>query len=305
MSVDTSSSPSNSAGPKMRVKDEQAVWEHYNAGWSHYLKVAETAFAEEGPNLARILNRCLAERGKAPRKQRGRFLPRIGGEVISDRVGQISHLAFYTAVVLEMLQARIPATTQRVIEMGSGWGAIIGSLWLNGAPRDAEYWALEYTEAGRQASELLARAEPRFRLQSRAFDYHQPDFSYLTDKLETVVYSIYSIEQITFIKDALIERIMAIPGFTRCVHIEPVGWQVAPDEFLAKLDRLGKKLGLPPLNQATASARRCWRHGKNRNLLETLRRFEKAGKIVIEQVDRDLVANDPLNPGTLVVWRKA
>jgi hypothetical protein len=207
--------------------------------------------------------------------------------------------------VVESLKARIPAGTQRVIEMGSGWGAVISSLWLGGTPRDAEYWALEYTEAGRTLSDLLARAEPRFKLTSRAFDYHEPDFSYLTQPLETVVYSIYSIEQITYIKDELIDRILAIPGFTRCVHIEPVGWQVEPDALIARLDRLAKKLGIRALTQATASARRCWRHGKNRNLIETLRRYEAAGKIVIEQIDRDLVNHSPLNPGTLVVWRKA
>lgn len=302
--MDISTASANQAA-KVRIKDEQAVWEHYNAGWKYYLGVAQAAYEAEGQNLARILNLCLTARGATPRKQRGRFLPRIGGEVLSDRVGQVSHLAYYMAVVLEQLLARIPAGTGRVIEMGSGWGAVIGSLWLHGAPRDAEYWALEYTEAGREASELLAKAEPRFHLQTRAFDYHQPDFSYLTEARETVVYSIYSIEQITFIKDELIDRILDIPGFSRCVHIEPVGWQVEPDALIARLDRIAKKLGLRALNQATASARRCWRHGKNRNLLETLRRHEKAGRIVIESIDRDLVANDPLNPGTLVVWRKA
>ena len=66
-----------------------------------------------------------------------------------------------------------------------------------------------------------------------------------------------------------------------------------------------KKLGLPPLDQASASGRRCRRKGKNRNLLEILRRYEKAGKIVIEAIEKDLVANDPLNPGTVVVWRPA
>ncbi|TDQ80567.1 hypothetical protein A8950_3101 [Dongia mobilis] len=289
----------------VRVKNEQAVFNHYNAGWSRYLAVAEAAYAEEGQNLARILSRCLAERGNAPRKQRGKYRPTVGGEPLSDRVNQAAHLAYYAAVMLEEIRARVPASTQRIIEMGSGWGAVITGLWLGGAPRDAEYWALEYTDAGQEVTKLFARAEPRFRLQTRHFDYHKADFSYLTEKLETVVYSTYSIEQITFIKDELIDRIMAIPGFTRCVHIEPVGWQVEPDAIIMKLDRLAKKLGLKALNQATASARRCWRHGKNRNLLETLRRYEKAGKIVIEKIDRDLVANDPLNPGTLVVWRRA
>lgn len=302
--MDSSTAPANQP-TNVKVKDEQAVWDHYNAGWKHYLAIAEAAYAEEGQNLARILNRCMAARGATPRKQRGRYLPRIGDEVLSDRVGQISHLTYYMAVMLEAIEKRLPASTERVVEMGSGWGGVISSLWLRGAPRDAEYWALEYTEAGRQLSSLLAKSEPRFRLQTREFDYHNADFSYLSEKRETVVYSTYSIEQITFIKDELIDRIMAIPGFSRCIHIEPVGWQVEPDAFIARLDRLAKKLGLRALTQATASARRCWRHGKNRNLLETLRRFEQAGKIVIDTIDRDLVANDPLNPGTLVVWRKA
>jgi hypothetical protein len=40
-------------------------------------------------------------------------------------------------------------------------------------------------------------------------------------------------------------------------------------------------------------------------LIETLRRYERSGRIVIETIVKDLVANDPLNPGTLVVWRPA
>jgi hypothetical protein len=290
---------------KQRVKDVQEVWEHYNNGWKAYLGIAQDAYASEGPNLARILNICLNSRGVVSRKQRGRFPARIGGKALSDHVGQRCQLAFYYSVVWDNLRTRMPETTQRIVEMGSGWGAMISGLWLSGAPKDAEYWALEYTDTGRETSELLAKTEPRFRLQTRAFDYHNADFSYLALPLETVVYSIYSIEQITYIKDELIDRIMAIPGFTRCIHIEPVGWQVAPNELIARLERLGKKLGLPPVTQAAAAAQRCWRKRKNRNLLETLRRYEKAGKIVIETIDRDLVSNDPLNPGTLVVWRKA
>jgi hypothetical protein len=247
----------------------------------------------------------MTERLRNERKQRGRFRPMIGGEPISDRVNQACQVAYYTAVVVETLKTHMPAGTERVVEMGSGWGAIVSSLWLGGAPRDAEYWALEITEAGREMSNLLSAAEPRFDLRTRAFDYHQADFSFLAEPKKTLVYSIYSIEQITFVQDALIDRIMAIPGFERCVHIEPVGWQVDPDAFSARLDRVMKKLGLPPLDQASASGRRCRRKGKNRNLLEILRRYEKAGKIVIEAIEKDLVANDPLNPGTVVVWRPA
>lgn len=287
----------------MSPKDERAVWEHYNQGWASYPDVARAARAAEGPNLARILNACMAARMQNNRKRRGRFRPMIGGEPLSDRVSQACHAAYYTAVAVETLKAYMPAGTERVIEMGSGWGAIISSLWLAGAPRDAEYWALEYTEAGREMSTLLADAEPRFKLQTRAFDYHNADFSFLTEPRKTLVLSTYSIEQITFVKDELIDRIMAIPGFERCVHIEPVGWQVDPDSFPARLDRVLKKLGAPPLDQASASGRRQRRHGKNHNLLATLRRYEDAGKIVIEAIDKDLVANDPLNPGTLVVWR--
>jgi hypothetical protein len=301
--VDTSTAAADPSG-KVRVKDKQEVWDQYNAGWKPYLETAEAAYASEGQNLPRILNACLAKRASGSTR-RGKYPPRIGGEVLSERLSPATHLAFYMSVVMEVLSARIPPSTQRVVEMGSGWGAVISSLWLFGAPRDAEYWALEYTESGRQTSDLLARSESRFNLKSRAFDYHEPDFSFLTEPLETVVYSTYSIEQITFIKDELIDRIMAIPGFTRCVHLEPVGWQVEPDGFMARLDRLAKAVGLKPLTQATAAARRCWRHGKNRNLIQTLRRYEQAGKIVIEKIDHNLVAHQPLNPGTLVVWRKA
>lgn len=290
---------------EVRIKNPEGIRDYYNTGWQSYLAVAKAAREAEGQNLARIVSACLATRFSGSRKRRGRFRPRIGGEPLSDRVTQASHGAYYMAVVLETLKAYMPEDTARIVEMGSGWGAIISSLWLAGAPRDAEYWALEYTDTGRETSDFLASTEPRFQLESRAFDYHSADFSYLTEAKTTLVYSIYSIEQITFVTDALIDRIMAIPGFARCVHIEPVGWQVDPNSFNARLDRVTKKLGIPALNQEIAAARRCRRKGKNRNLLETLRRYEKAGRIVIEAVDKDLVANDPLNPGTLVVWRRA
>lgn len=288
-----------------RVKDVEEVRRHYDAGWRAYLDVAEAALKEEGPNLGRILGHCLATRSSGERKQRGRFRPRIGGEPLSDRVPHACHLAYYTSVLVETIRNRLPDGTGRIVEMGSGWGAVITSLWLSGAPRNAEYWALEYTDAGRRLSSLFASMEAAYRLETRAFDYHQPDFSEITGPAKTVVFSTYSIEQITYIKDELIERILAIPGFARCIHVEPVGWQVEPGAPLARFDRFAKKLGLPPLDQAAASRRRCWRKRKNRNLLETLRRFEAAGRIVIEEIDADLVANDPLNPGTLVVWRPA
>lgn len=294
-----------STAVKVRLKDEQAVYSHYNDAWSSLRDTIAAALKKEGPNLSRVLHRAMDARSAGPRKQRGRFLPHIGGETLSDQVNQRCHLAYYNAVVLDAVRSRLPDTAKRVIEMGSGWGAIISSLWLSGAPKDAEYWALEYTESGREATSLIASTEPRFRLKTSAFDYHRPDFSQMAEPMETVVYSVYSIEQITMIKDELIDSILAIPGFTRCIHIEPVGWQVEPNSLSARIDRIAKKLGLPPLTQAAASARRCWRHGKNCNLIETLRRYERSGRIVIETVVKDLVANDPLNPGTLVVWRPA
>lgn len=288
---------------RARVKDKEKVYKHYNSAWTFIRDSIGRAILAEGANLARVLNSALDSRSDGSRKLRGRWLPHIGGHTLSDSINLRCQLAYYNAVVLDALRSRMPPTVQRVVEMGSGWGAIVSGLWLSGGPRDAEYWALEYTESGREAAALLAGTEPRFQLKVKEFDYHQPDFSEMTEKRETVVYSIYSIEQITLIKDELIDRILAIPGFSCCIHIEPVGWQVDPDSFSAKLDRIIKKLGMPALTQSAASARRCWRHSKNRNLIETLRRYERDGRIVIETIMKDLVSNDPLNPGTLVVWR--
>lgn len=287
------------------AKDIEAVRQHYDTGWRAYLAVAEKALAEEGPNLGRILARCMAARTDVGRKQRGRFRPSIGGEPLSDRVPHASQMAYYTSVVVETIRSLMPHGTERIIEMGSGWGAIIASLWLTGAPRDAKYYALEFTEGGRELSKLLGLAEPNFRLETREFNYHEPVFEDMEQPAKTVVFSIYSIEQITFIKDELIDHILTIPGFERCIHIEPVGWQINPRSNSARIDRVCKALGLRPLDQASAAARRCWRHGKNRNLIETLRRYKDSGKIVIEKIETDFVSNDPLNPGTLVVWRKA
>lgn len=283
----------------------------YEAAWGSYLAVAEQVAREEGQNLARLLGRCLHARGVHAHKDWRGYLPQMGGLDLSPRVPGVSQIAYYTSVVVELLRQYVPADAQRIAEMGSGWGAIISSFWLAGGPRDAAYYALEYTDNGQAITRLLAAAEPRFHLTSLPFDYYDADFSRFDGAAadgappKTVLYSIFSIEQITELPDSLIERMLAVPGFDRAVHIEPVGWQFRRHGPAARFDALLERLGIPALTRRTATARRCRRAGFNRNLVELLRRYEAAGRIVIEAIDIDIVSPHPGNAGTLIVWRKA
>ncbi|HVJ42396.1 MAG TPA: hypothetical protein VM639_12915 [Dongiaceae bacterium] len=285
------------------------VKQKYEAAWGSYLQVAEQVAREEGQNLARILGRCLYARNMHAHKAWRRYLPQMGGMDLSPRVPGASQIAYYSSVVIELLRQYVPADAARIVEMGSGWGAIISSFWLAGGPRDAAYYALEYTDNGRATTRVLAAAEPRFQLRSLPFDYYDADFSGLAAQdavpPKTVLYSIFSIEQIAELPESLIERMLAVPGFARAVHIEPVGWQFRRNGLGARFDAFLARIGLPPLTRKAATSRRCRKAGFNRNLVELLRRYEAAGRIVIEAIDIDIVSPHPGNAGTLIVWRKA
>lgn len=114
---------------------------------------------------------------------------------------------------------------RRIVELGSGWGKNLFNLFKFGAPLDAEYWGFELTETGRQLMDRVgAECAHTMRLRSSRFDYYDADFSSLSQPAETCVLTHHSIEQIPEISEGLIERIMAIPGFRMCMHMEPVGF---------------------------------------------------------------------------------
>ena len=280
----------------------------YEDFWSELLQYARRFVAEEPHNLARALNLCLAAYPSRPRKVRWlrgrRVASTIVGRPLPPRLSSRCLRMIIRGAVTDLIASYCASDTKRIIELGSGWGANLFNLWLAGTPRAAEYVALEYTEAGREATRLLASTEPDLRLQIQPFDYNDPDLSAYRSTDKTLVFSCHSIEQITTLGDAVFEELLAIPGLDRVVHIEPVGGQLLANSAAGPFLKAASLILPPRLSLEIDVLRRSRKTGYNANLVPKLRALETAKRIRIERIEKDYVGGNPLNPGTAIVWRR-
>lgn len=166
-----------------------------------------------------------------------------------------------------------------VIELGSGWGRQLLGVRCAGGPSEALYVAAEFTDAGRAASERLAAHDPSLDFRAAAFDYHAPTLD-VPQLDRAVVFSVHSVEQIPRLGDGFVPFIRGLAREVTVLHFEPVGWQLTGGDDSYAVE-----------------------HDYNRNLVPLLRHAESRGEILITRVETDVVATNPSNPTSLIVWR--
>ena len=189
----------------------------------------------------------------------------------------------------------------RIIETGAGWAKTLINIWLHGGPKDAEYWAFELTRSGRAVTEaILNAAASKPDLRTAFIDYYEPDFSIITGAKRTAVVTHHSIEQIPEIGRNYIDALLAIQGFHRCVHIEPVGWQISTQNWLSDPAHYEVMRDIDRRNRDFSLKR-----NQNRNLYPLLREYEQAGKIKIHVVRKHLCSHLIHNATTLIAWGPA
>lgn len=189
---------------------------------------------------------------------------------------------------------------ERIVETGSGWGKVLFNLWLYGAAAKADYYALELTKAGRKIAELIAaESTSDIRLNTKPFEYYAPDFSFLADERKTCFFTHHSIEQIPTIGKEYFDNMLAVPGFHRCVHLEPVGWQIETNNWLEDSDLKDTMIEIDKANKKFAEKR-----NQNNNLYPLLREYEKKGLIRIYVCRKYLCSHLINNATTLIVWGK-
>jgi hypothetical protein len=285
------------------ARQPESVRAQYEAYWSEVRGCVERVLSQNPQTLAHALRMIQGDMTSArpPKARRLRFRP-LAAVMTGKPLPPLAAADLYP-LMARWMTADIVARfcderTGRIVELGSGWGANLFQLRSGGGPRDAEYAAFEYTEAGRQVTQMLAALDPAMKLSVHRFDYFHPDFSPLSLPLPTVAFSNHSIEQITKLGGGFFESLLAVPGLQRVVHIEPVGWQLrgSAEDLLSRI--------LPPtLSWRLDFRRRARRHGYNTDLIPLLRTLERNNRIVIELVLPDHIGANPLNPGTVIVWR--
>jgi hypothetical protein len=189
---------------------------------------------------------------------------------------------------------------ERIVELGSGWGKNLFNLFKFGSSLEAEYWGLELTAAGRQLMERVgAETVPSMKVRSAPFDYYNADFGVLAQERPTCVFTHHSLEQIPEAPRELFERILTIPGFRSCLHLEPCGFQVPGNKWLDGASP-GVMESIDQDNRRFAGKR-----NQNANLYPLLREMEKAGRIRILSVKKYFTSHLINNATTSILWAPA
>jgi hypothetical protein len=187
-------------------------------------------------------------------------------------------------LILEKLLAHA-ASADVVIELGSGWGFNLFHLWLNGGPRTARYFALEYTQAGRQCTERLAGLQRGLDITAIPFDYYAVDLDPLGRFSGRVfVFSCFSIDQIPQLPAAIFLALRKLSNRVDGIHFEPAGWQMEGDCCVGSSQGYAEK------------------HDYNRNLWPLLKELQGEGLLRIAACHANLFGQNSENCAAMLTW---
>ncbi len=273
----------------MVQRDSNWVLREYNEEkWPSVLAKIDALLASGETSLARALTIAVNDLGNRDPDRFIRIM--IRGEPIT------LPMSFAYGGNQSYISSHLRNLTDRnigaVVELGSGFGRNLFWLWLQGGPRDVPYVAYEYTAAGRACAERLSTLEPALNLVSAPFDFNAPEFAALGDVHgDVLVFTCHSFEQVPEASREVYDALLDLAKPVRCVHFEPIGWQIREESEVVSLHGSSKE-------HAT-------KHDYNRNLWSLLKQLETEGAIVTEVVEPEFMCINPKNGTSLVQWRSA
>lgn len=303
-----------------RAERERLVFEQYERLWSGVLEKAQALIMKGETDLKRLhlfMRRNLGAEFSDPHlaaKYRAHEAAKAStGFIYDHQLVKIYEADSRTVTLMTdavKMRAALDAfgpSVERIVEMGSGWGKTLFNLYLYGAPLGVEYHAMELTRNGRAVTDLIAKhCAPRIDMRTHFFNYFEPDFSSLTGQKRTCFITHHSIEQVPHVGRELFERMLSVPGFHRCVHLEPCGFQMPGNSWLKSRFFLERPLNARRMRSIEADNRRFSENrGQNMNLYPILRDLEKEGRIVIHRAWKYFTSHLLSNATSLIVWGPA
>ena len=171
--------------------------------------------------------------------------------------------------------------------------------------------ACEPTASGRATTETVFSLDSAVALSTHTFDNDEPDFGFLADQPDVVLFTSNSLENAVRLNPAYFDRLLE--GTCRCtgIHLEPVGWQRFAVLYEQADDAVRHEKWYVEQFDVVKSpvvANACrWSVNKRYNIdfLRVLDSFEKAGKLSVRSVQYDVYGNNPFAPASLIAWEKA
>jgi hypothetical protein len=265
------------------LRDEAWIEREYGHDkWPAVLEEIQRSIAAGECSLPRVMTGLVRQEWNEPDL---RMVTAISG---GERVRLPCALAWYGfyALVTETVIAACGNDTEAIVDLGCGWGRSLFDVWLRGGPRSATYYAMEFTQAGRDCVMALAALEPAMLVRAARFDYRNPDFSLLPKRLKhAVVYTIASTDQVSFLEKNAYRRILDIAEAIDCLHFEHIGWQMEPGP------------------QTTANRDYVLRNDYNQNLWALVTELKNDGEIELVEARPDLFGPEAHYPLSIVHWR--
>ena len=276
------------------VRDADRIDREYNREkWPQLLEMAEGLVTAGEHSMPRLLSLLELHQRNNWRKAVPDSAP-LETATFARRVDIPFAAAFegFAGMVAGMVCDVCRPETGCVVELGSGYGRFLFRVWLSGGPVDEPYFAMEFTESGRQCTKAIGSLEPGMDLNVHSFDYNNPDYSALPSGLDhAVVFSCQSVEQVPVLKKEALTGLLNMSRELTCLHFEPVGWQ------------LDEKDGKP--GEGVSSEAYTEEHDYNRNLWPLLKELQDEGRIRIDKVEANVFGVVPENCVSIIGWIKA
>ena len=176
-----------------------------------------------------------------------------------------------------------------LVELGCGFGRNLFEVFYGGGPDDIEYLGAELSASGLELFETLASLNPRMRVRAIRFDILDPDFSFLADYENVLVFTSHAIEQVTSLDANFVTQLAKAALRVVGIHFEPFGFQVSP--ALGPATRIHKENILA--NE--------W----NVDLVHRLVEARNEGAIRILTLAPEASFTDANNPTSIAVWESA
>lgn len=175
-----------------------------------------------------------------------------------------------------------------IIELGSGWGRNIYYMLQKNIINNQRIISGEFNKTGCIIQESIKNNFFKNQhLNIYHFDYkNSNNFFDQVKKIEKpfqkcLVFTKHSIEQITEIDNDFFDNLLQICPQIKCIHFEPIGWQISEKSFCKSSNYY------------------------NRNLFSKLEEYQNKNLIKIKNVELDFLSvTRPGNTSTLIEWDK-
>jgi len=178
-----------------------------------------------------------------------------------------------------------------VIELGSGWGRNIFYLIQSNSLKDIKIISGEYTNSGCDIQKYIQKTFfNKIDIDIHKFDYNNSTnfFNTIKEKYGKInkcfVFTKHSIEQISEIKNDFFDNLLNISNSLKCIHFEPVGWQIGESVSFLSTGNLSYY---------------------NKNLYSKLKEYETKNLIKINDIKIDILGTGRIgNTSTFIEWEK-